>query len=305
MVKSAWGRNPLGKIVLAVRSRETLRGQEAHQQAPSMSEPELPGIQSKPRWHNARQLLTKPKIPGWMFLLWVVIQQIPDWKGRIDFWLDAAKQAGGYTGKVAPFIASPYFSVVMVAIGVLWLAYVGEPRHARRAAWLPYFGWALVSLCFVTISITIIWGAIEIYVRDQVASRQATILHDATNPSAKPSPPDPTFYFQRRLSPDQFREFVLQAAKLKPETSSVLIEIPPGNNEAWALQKDFADAFVRAGITPALTNRTPDGPDQTGVMIVVPDPQNPPKIADNLRDALLLIGIVPKFIVQTEPGKLV
>ncbi len=48
---------------------------------------------------------------------------------------------------------------------------------------------------------------------------------------------------------------------------------------------------------------TPNGPDQTGVMIVVDDPLNPPDYARKLREALEIIGIVAPFIKKPISGK--
>jgi hypothetical protein len=139
-----------------------------HAQASEMSEPELPGIPPPPGlvwWRRPLRLLTKPKLPGWVFFLWLLIQQIPDWKGRIDFWLDAAKQAGGHAGDAAVVIGSPYFGLGMAAIGVLWLAFVGEPqRGVQRHPCLPYLGWAIAGIFFTAIVITTLTGVFRVAV---------------------------------------------------------------------------------------------------------------------------------------------
>lgn len=143
-----------------------------HVQARGMLEPELPGIPPPPSpswWKRPHRLITKPKLPGWVFLLWVLVQQIPDWKGRIDFWLDAAKDAGGYAAGIAVVIGSPYFSLGLAGLGVLWLAFAGEPqRGVQRHPALPYLGWSLAGLCFTAIVLIVGWGAVQAYIQEAI-----------------------------------------------------------------------------------------------------------------------------------------
>jgi hypothetical protein len=242
-------------------------------------------------------LFTQPKLPAWAFILLGMIQWIPDWKSRIEFWLDAARSTGGYMGTVAAAIASPYFSVGLSVFGVAWLIFIGEPAQGvqRDPRW-RFVGWSVFAVCLTAIIVTAGSGAIEIYIREQIATRQATILHDATNSNAKPQPADPAFSFQRRLSPDQFRALVQQGAKLRAFFTKLLIGIPQGDNEAWGLRKDLSDALIRAGILTADFDLVPAGPDQTGIMIGVPDIHNLTEDAEQLRQTLEIIGIVPTYI---------
>lgn len=103
-----------------------------------------------------------------MLLLWIVTE-IPDWKSRLDFWLEAARRAGDYTSGAAAMIGSPYFGIGLVAAGISWLIFVGEPqRGVQRHNWLPYLGWSIVALCFTAIVVTSGWGAIQIYTNEKV-----------------------------------------------------------------------------------------------------------------------------------------
>ena len=102
-------------------------------------------------------------------LLWALLQQIPDWKGRLDFWFDAAKMAGGYAGLAATVINSPLFSVGLAAAGILWLAFVGEPRKGvQRHAGLSFLGWSLVGFLSAAIILTLGWGAIQAYMQTEI-----------------------------------------------------------------------------------------------------------------------------------------
>jgi hypothetical protein len=243
-------------------------------------------------------LFTRPKLPAWAIILLQLIQWVPDWKSRIEFWLDTARSMGGYVGTAATLVASPYFNAGLLVFAVAWLFFFGEPaRGVQRDPRWRYVGWSIFAISLIAIGVTAGYGAIEIYIREQIASRQSTILHDGTSRYAPPQPVDPGFSFQRRLSPDQFRALVQQAAKLKSDFPSLLIAIPPGDNEAWVLAKDFHDALVRGGVLAGDNqNMMPQGPEETGVMIAVPIPHDPPAGAQRLREALEIIGIVPHFV---------
>jgi hypothetical protein len=236
-------------------------------------------------------------LPAWAFILLGIIQWIPDWKARIDFWFDAARSMGGYMGTVATVVASPYFNVGLTAFGILWLIFIGEPvRGVQRHPGWRYVGWGIFTICLTTVIVTAGYGAIEIYIREQVAARQATILHDGTNPNATPQPPDRALTYSRSLSPDQFRALAQEGVKLKPFFPTLLITIAPGDGEANNLRANFFDALVRAGIRIIEANQVPEGPDQTGVMIDVPDVHDPPEAAERLRQTLEIIGIFPKYV---------
>lgn len=153
----------------------TLHETGLYAQASEMSEPELPGIPALPAppwWRRPLRLVSKPKMPGWTVLLLLALREIPDWKGRIDFWLDTAKDAGGYAGMAAQVINSPYFSLGMAGAGVLWLAFAGEPRRGvQRHIWFPYLGWTIAGLLFTAIALTSGWGALQLYVTEEVTRR--------------------------------------------------------------------------------------------------------------------------------------
>jgi hypothetical protein len=71
-----------------------------------MDEPELPGIPPpppppeppRPPWYKPlqSQLFGRWKWPGWAGFLYIVLTEVPDWRHRIDFWLNTAETMGGY-----------------------------------------------------------------------------------------------------------------------------------------------------------------------------------------------------------------
>ena len=114
-------------------------------------------------------LITRPKLPAWAFILLAIIQWVPDWKSRIEFWLDAARSMGGFMGVLATAIASPYFSAGLSVFGVAWLIFIGEPpRGVQRDPRWRFVGWSVFAVCLTAIIVTAGYGAIE-YKRGQIA----------------------------------------------------------------------------------------------------------------------------------------
>ena len=147
-----------------------------------MSGPEQPlqkeaSSEKKQSWimRTWRRLTNRWKWPGWGLLVLLVLRDVPDWKSRLDFWLDAARTAGGYASMTAIVIGSPYFSVALAIAGIAWLVLVGEPRKGvQRHHWLPYLEWIVFAICFTAIVLTAGWGAIQVYARNAVASAHST-----------------------------------------------------------------------------------------------------------------------------------
>ena len=76
------------------------------------------------------------------------------------------------------------FSVGLFFSAIAYLVFVGEPRRGvQRYQWLPYLGWAVFGVCVTAFVITAGWGAITIYIQEQVNSTdQALQRKAATRP---------------------------------------------------------------------------------------------------------------------------
>ncbi len=134
------------------------------------------------RWfQRVKSMFTKPvKLPGWAALLLVIIQIVPDWKSRIDFWLDVAERTGGYVAVAAGIFLSPYFTPGLLLGGLLWIVFAGEaPRGVQRHHWLRYVGWSVFLICFTALVLTAGYGAIEIRIEQEVSKRDADLQKQA------------------------------------------------------------------------------------------------------------------------------
>jgi hypothetical protein len=66
-----------------------------------------------------KAVFTEPvKLPGWAAVLLVIVEVVPDWKSRFEFWLQMAKGMGGGIAMAATVIASPYFTPTLLAAGL-------------------------------------------------------------------------------------------------------------------------------------------------------------------------------------------
>jgi hypothetical protein len=126
------------------------------------------------------KLLAQPiKLPGWAAILFAVFVFFPDWHARIEFWLHVVHEAGGKMSVLASAIASPYFSPALAAAGLIWVLFVGEPRGVQRHHWLRYVGWSVFLICATTVVSVAAYGALEVYIQEQVSSRDKQLQERA------------------------------------------------------------------------------------------------------------------------------
>jgi hypothetical protein len=147
----------------------------------SESEPELP-LEPIPavNWPAVRKrayvLVTKPKLPAWAVIALLVLQQIPDWKSRYDFWLAAAKSLGGAPAMIASIIGSPYFGLIAGVMAGAYIVLIGEPKtKTQRHHWWPYIGWSIFGILLTVMVVAGIVGYVEIYIKQEVGSRDEAI----------------------------------------------------------------------------------------------------------------------------------
>jgi hypothetical protein len=121
-------------------------------------------------WDRTVGLRARIKWPGWGFIILGTITWVPDWKSRLDFWLDIARStSGGLIAMGARIFASPFFSPTLIVIGLVYLGLVGEPRRGvQRHPWWPYVGWIAFGLCVTAIFVTGVVGYVQISIQKQV-----------------------------------------------------------------------------------------------------------------------------------------
>lgn len=144
---------------------------------PPPPEPTPPAPKSKwrQRWDRVCYRLFAPiKIPAFPFLIWELMQWIPDWDSRVRYWIGAAEKAGGVVGAAAAIVEAPGVQLAMTIGALAWLILVGEPeKHVRRDHRWRYVGWTIVVVFFGAITVTAGYGMFQIAV-EKAAARRAT-----------------------------------------------------------------------------------------------------------------------------------
>ena len=93
------------------------------------------------------------------------------------------------------------------------------------------------------------------------------------------------------------RLLIGEFVRLKPKMPSIfLTRADDVRGEANQYMRDFMEAFTRAGISVANGMQAPGGPDETGVMISVPEIAKPPEVAVELAAALSKAGITSHIV---------
>lgn len=180
-----------------------------------------------------RAQFTRVKLPAWLVLLLLAIREIPDWKSRIDFWIEVAHQMGGVMGGIAGAMASPLFTPILASLAVLYLIFVGEPKKGmQRHPWWPLIGWIVFAVCFATIAIPADYGALQIVLNAQVNSRISDFQKKAA----------PTFW---RLTDGQ-KQLLAAGLSSVPEKDRFQIPIMVliGSNQSQAYGNDLIGVFV-------------------------------------------------------------
>ena len=175
---------------------------------PPASPPPTAVVLSTPWW---KRIAARWKLPGWAWVGLAIVTRVPDWVGRADFWRSAIGHLEGNFAVLPSIVASPYFSVGLLIIGLAYLVFVGEPkRGVQRHAWWPYVGWISIGVFGL-----VIFSAFE-----------AGIITSALVPERHLSP---RYYRQiveaAKKSSQNFRIPIAVSAADTPEASGFAIEI--------------------------------------------------------------------------------
>jgi hypothetical protein len=133
-----------------------------------MSEPSQAAANLRTRITSV--LLGTVQLPGWAMLLLAIVIGIPDWKSRYEFWISTAQSTGQQIAMLAPLLSHPYFPGILAIAGIIYLVIVGYPGESSiRHKFIPIFGWLFLAVIMVSIITTAGFGAIEIYIRKEIA----------------------------------------------------------------------------------------------------------------------------------------
>jgi hypothetical protein len=246
----------------------------------------------------ANSLLGHVNLPGWFLLLFAIFFAVPDWNEKVRFWLEIAKSSGGYMSIAANILLWQYFPAVLAVIGFLYLVLVWYMVLVRHNATIisvhpimPAIGWLVFVICFLAVVVTAGAGAVEIYIRTQIAESIAGVPRGTPNENNVVRPQTPLVYDNRTLQPDQIRILLEELPKLRPIQSTVFFSCDQSDGEPLNLFGRYHEIFTRSGLSNQLLYQLPRGPEDVGMMIEVRDIKDIPDDAQKLREAFDVASI--------------
>jgi hypothetical protein len=166
----------------------------------------------------------------------------------------------------------------------LWL----RDRRADQVA----VRWALATAIIAAAAGTYVWLS-EHYQPSPLTADHRSTTDETRSLPAKPERPSPVY---GSLQPWQSAIFINALAGMKEELSSKIMIARPQMLEPQQFSRAFENSALRAGVTPIVVQQNPTGPDQTGVMIAVPDTSAPSSTALKLRIVIQTLGFDGNFV---------
>jgi len=72
---------------------------------------------------------------------------LPEWNEKFEFWSHVAHSVGGWIS-VSASVPSQWVGLIMVAVGLLYVIFIGEPnKGVQRHPFWPYLAWSVVAIC--------------------------------------------------------------------------------------------------------------------------------------------------------------
>ena len=125
------------------------------------------------------------------------------------------------------------------------------------------------------------------------------------SPLSEPATPDKKKHnapVYGSLQPWQTTIFIDALIGIREDLPSQMMIARPHMLEPQSFSRVFENAALRAGITPIVIEQNPTGPDQTGVMIAVPDTNAPSKIALRMRGVVQQLGFEGRLVPLLPPA---
>jgi hypothetical protein len=249
-----------------------------------------------------KALFTQPvKLPGWAAVLLFIYTIVPDTYSRTEFWIATAKTTGGYVAMAALVVGSPYFGPGLLAFGLLWILFVGEPsKGVQRHHGLRYIGWSVFSVCLAAVAISAVTGWFELKQREAYASGAAGIPRN-TPDTNNPNRPQTPFHNENwGLTPDQLRILLTEFSNLKPYVKIVWLSYASTDNQASAYVGPLQQLLDRSGLSFGTFYESPRDISEEGLMLSVPDINNLSVGAQKIREAFAVANIRLRLITLPE-----
>jgi hypothetical protein len=223
--------------------------------------------------------------------------------GRLDVLWRVVESTNGGLAFIASIVSAWWFGLALIALGLLYTIFVGEPRAGvQRHPALPYLAASVFFVCLTLLAGLAIYGEIEFKLRQAYAAGQAGIPRGSSpsNPQT-PSNQRPLYAdAPRTLTPDQQRLLITEGAKVRSELGAVVIAFLGTDGESRSYANALQAALVRGAVNASVTLQSiMTDPNNEGVLIVVKDTSNPPPPALKLEQLLLIADIPSRFATDT------
>ena len=97
-----------------------------------------------PLWEKVSWYASTAKLPGWALVALAVLNLIPDYKSRFEFWITLRPEAGWLAGILGSILGSAALTGALAVMGLLYILFVGKPeKYEVRFPILPVVGWVL------------------------------------------------------------------------------------------------------------------------------------------------------------------
>jgi hypothetical protein len=227
-------------------------------------------------------LFSTRKLPAWVLLVFLIFNNVPEWKEHLDFWIALAKEAGGTMSVIAHVLLWPYFNAVSTLGAVVWLVFIGEPRQSLRHPRWQYVGWIAV-LAFFGVMVWVVGnGYIQSRVTDELTNRAA---------------------FERHLT-DQQKSDIKAAFMDTIKPVPYLVVSTSVDPESVTYAQEWMNALLDAGVALEPGNSKGDtAPDLVtipsttphGMLIGVRDKNHPPPEAQQLKSVMEKAGFATQY----------
>jgi|SRR5271165_6352371 len=232
------------------------------------------------------------KLPGHAIWVLGVVWKLLDIAGHLDVFSRMVEGMGGTPAMLANVLLSPLTSVGMIAIGISYVVFVGEPeKGVQRHVWWPYVGWAIFAISLISMVGIVGYGALEFALRRAYDEGAAGIARGTPDVNTPSHPQRPLSIQTRNLQPDQVRLLKEELPNLRLFMDHILIGYTNLDGETLTIANDYMRLFDRSGITPTLTIINPRGPEDEGLLVEVEDTNNIPLAVKKLLEAFDVANI--------------
>lgn len=123
---------------------------------------------------------TGRKLPGWASIILGALERLALQEERIREAFHLVRDLGSEPAMLVSALESPIFSIALIAGGVGYLIFVGEPKAGTvRHRWWPVVGWSIAAICLAVIVSVFGYGYFQLRVMEVATPQIETVQQKA------------------------------------------------------------------------------------------------------------------------------